>query len=826
MTDQFALLAPFACWAGPLSEVPDDAFSQGLLGPGLALDPLEDLVRAPCDGIVAAIAAAGHAITLRHASGAEVLLHIGIDTVQLAGRGFTCLTRLDATVRAGDPLLRIDPRIVARGARSLISPLVVLGDRYELFDQTPPGPIAAGAPLTSVRAMALPKAAGSAADLRDAERRSLRIGLPHGLHARPAAQVAAVLRSLDAEVDLIVGDRRANARSVTALLRLNAGFGSETIIEARGKEASPAIERVMALLTDGSSNGVRETESPAAAISSAPDGSISGIRAAPGGAIGVAVRQVARDLPLPDTIDSAAEEQAALASALSIFSARLQARSGDDIAAAHLGLACDPELLATVSRRIAAGLGAAAAWRGALRDEATELAATGNPMLAARGADLLDVERQVLEILLGAEEDKLELPHGTVLIADEIMPSAFHQLDTSRLVGIATARGGATSHAAIMAAQRGLPMLVGCGEAIHAIADGTRLIIDDDAPRLLVAPDADAEHVHASRAAQQQEAERSALSQAADECATLDGRRIQVFANCGSVEDADEAVSLGAEGCGLLRSEFLFLGSAEPPDESAQAEIYRRIAQSLADRPLIVRLLDAGSDKPLAFLPKRAEANPALGLRGIRLLLAEPALLEVQIAAILRGVPAGQRRIMLPMVSDIAEVRAARIILRQQEARLGIIEPTPFGVMIETPAAALCAELLASEADFFSIGTNDLAQYVMAADRQDGALASCADAAHPAVLRLIAMATEGAGRHGREVGVCGGFASEPAAAALLVGLGVDELSVIARAVPAVKAAVRRIEIGAARDLARQAVSSPSAQAVRDLLREFGDAHAN
>jgi phosphocarrier protein FPr/phosphocarrier protein len=294
-----------------------------------------------------------------------------------------------------------------------------------------------------------------------------------------------------------------------------------------------------------------------------------------------------------------------------------------------------------------------------------------------------------------------------------------------------------------------------------------------------------------------------------------DGTRIEVFANLGGAGEAAAAVAGGAEGCGLLRTEFLFMDRAEPPGEDEQRRAYQAVAAALEGRPLIVRTLDVGADKPVGYLPLPPQANPALGVRGVRVSLAWPQLLRAQLRAILRVRPAGQVQIMLPMVASLGELRAARAIAAELAAELAVALP-PIGVMIETPAAAVTADLLAAEADFLSIGTNDLAQYALAMDRTSAELAAQVDALHPAVLRLVRDAVAGAARHGRTVAVCGSLASELAAAPILLGLGVIELSAAPAAIPDLKAALRELTLGQCREIAERAVNCASAAEVRAL----------
>jgi phosphoenolpyruvate-protein kinase (PTS system EI component) len=297
------------------------------------------------------------------------------------------------------------------------------------------------------------------------------------------------------------------------------------------------------------------------------------------------------------------------------------------------------------------------------------------------------------------------------------------------------------------------------------------------------------------------------------------GERIEVFANLtGSLADAELALTHGAEGCGLLRTEFLFLDRATAPDEAEQLACYRQVAQVLGDRPLVIRTLDAGGDKPIPYLPLPAEENPALGLRGVRTSLWRPDLLRVQLRALLQVSPAGQCRVLLPMITDIEEIRTVRRMLDELRAGLSA-PPIQVGAMIETPAAALMAAEIAREVDFLSIGTNDLAQYTLAMDRGHADLAARIDGLHPAVLRLIAAAGAAAAARPCPLAVCGGLASDPAAVPLLLGLGVTELSVVPAMIPRIKSLVAALTFTSCQALARRALTLSSAQAVRSLLAQ-------
>jgi phosphocarrier protein FPr/phosphocarrier protein len=494
-------------------------------------------------------------------------------------------------------------------------------------------------------------------------------------------------------------------------------------------------------------------------------------------------------------------------------------RSG--IAEAHLGLLEDPELLDSARSYIRQGKSAAFSWRAAVRAKADALRATGNRILIERIDDLTDIERGLVGRILGREATAQAIPPGTLLVAETLLPSQFLALDQNHVAGIVTAGGGPTSHVAILAACAGIPMIVAAGPGVLSVADGSSAILDADAARFDAEPSS-ADLNAAQERVQEQARRRAAVSaQSGADCFMADGTRIEVFANLGSVLDAERAVALGAEGCGLLRTEFLFLDRADAPSEAEQRQVYASIAAALAGRPLIVRTLDIGGDKPVPYIPFPHEDNPALGRRGVRLSLAHPELLETQLRAILAAVPAAQCRIMLPMIVDVGELRAVKAIFARAADAVGVQEKVPLGIMVETPAAALLAESLAEEADFLSVGTNDLSQYALAADRGNPAVAAGTDALHPAVLRLIAEAGRGAKARGRWLGVCGGLASDPKAAAVLIGLGATELSAVPAAVAQVKAQVRELTIERCRALAERALAASTAREVRAMLESEG-----
>ncbi|HET6691852.1 MAG TPA: phosphoenolpyruvate--protein phosphotransferase, partial [Miltoncostaeaceae bacterium] len=520
-----------------------------------------------------------------------------------------------------------------------------------------------------------------------------------------------------------------------------------------------------------------------------------------------------------------ATERAALGAALDAVADDLAAlREGaaaataDILDAQALALA-DTELMGAAHAAIDGGRSAARAWHDAVDAAAAAYDGLDDEYLRARAADLRDLGRRVVARLAGDATAGDGAP--AVLVAEDLGAAEVAELDPARVRALATAAGGPTSHASIIARGLGIPAVAGLGASALAIPDGTMLIVDGGAGTVDVAPGAEAVAAHEARAREDAAREARARERSGEPAVTADGRHVEVAANIGGPGDVAAAVAAGADGVGLLRSEFLFLERAEPPSEDEQAAAYAEAARAFGGRRVVVRTLDAGADKPLRYLPRAAEANPFLGVRGLRLALEHPEALRTQLRAALRAAAAGPIGIMFPMVSEVDELRRARAALdeaREALAREGVEAPAvEVGAMVEVPAAAIMAEELAAEADFLSIGTNDLTQYVMAAERGNAGVARLSDPVHPAVLRLIAGVARAGRAGGARVAVCGEAASDPAAVPLLVGMGVGELSVAPRRVPLVKAQVRGLDADAAGALADRAMGLEGAAEVRALV---------
>lgn len=823
------LVSPLSGWCAPLEEAPDPVFAQRMLGDGLVIDPLAGELRCPCDGDVISIAASRHAVAVRAANGAEILMHVGIDTVGLNGRGFQLHVAQGAKVRAGELLLSFDLELLAQGAKSLVTPVIVTNsDRFELVGAPLNCEVTVGQHLGELRLIAGAESLTRVATRSPQISERVQVAHAHGIHARPAAMIASFAKGLSVEIEIRANGRTANPRSAVALMSLGVRGGDEITITGP-HDAAAAIAEIRRIVLsleagDHSSKPAASVHKRSQPTASADASRLSGVIASRGLAIGHAFFLREAEVAVTEAGQGVAFESAELERARGEVRDRMQqligtaAPTAREVMAAHLEFIDDWELLAAARRSIARGKSAAFAWRRAVRDSADALKALGDAHIAERVDDLLDLEHQVLVALLGrTPTTQIEIPDRAVILAEDLKPSQFVSLDAQRLAGICLAAGGPTSHVAILAAAVGVPALVAAGSEVLSIADGTPLILDAEQGVLKVAPDA-AELAGTERnlalRRQRTLAQRTA---AQNDCRTADGKRIEVFANLGSLSDAKLAVAQGAEGCGLLRTEFLFLEREHAPDEAEQRARYQEIAAALGGRPLIIRTMDIGGDKPIPYLPLPDEDNPALGLRGVRTSLWQPELLRVQLRAVMQVQPIGQCRVLLPMITDVEEIRTVRSLFDELRRELAVATSPQIGAMIETPASAVLAEQICREVDFLSIGTNDLTQYALAMDRGHADLAARIDALHPAVLRLIAMAADAGNRTNRMVAMCGGLASDPLAVPVLLGLGIGELSVVPSAIPQIKHLIGTLTMDACRSLAQRALQQESAQAVRALL---------
>ena len=823
----------------PLEQVPDPVFAQKMVGDGVSLDPLSQVLVAPCAGVVTNVHRAGHAVTLTTPTGIELMMHIGLDTVNLKGEGFTPKVVAGQTVTAGDALIAFDADFLATHAKSLLTQIVVTnGERVTAYHPAT-GLVRAGIDTL----LSLDLAEAGAAQTQAAGKRviseAVLIPNPTGLHARPAAVLANLAKRFQSQVLIQRGDDQANAKSLVSIMGLAIELGDKVVLIAEGPDAAEAIAALVPELAAGlGDEGSTPAPAPATTAISADAAPaprprsddphlLLGVAASPGLAVGKVWRLRREEIVVQEVGEAPNLERRRLEDALDLARNQLEAlqaelRSQADpakaaIFAAHQELLGDPGLLDIAESAIAKGKSAAFAWRAAFTTHAEGLARLRNALLAGRANDLRDVGRRVLAIITETPLEDPQAPPDTILIAEDLTPSDTARLDRSRVLGFATVGGGSTSHVAIIARSLDIPAVAGIEPRAMDLPDGMEVILDGSKGSLRLEPDP-LEIARIKTLKERQGARRANdLAAALDPAVTSDGQRIEVAANIGGLEDAVRSVTLGGEGVGLLRSEFLYMDRTSAPSEDDQYAIYADIARALDGRPLIIRTLDVGGDKPLPYLPMPREENPMLGIRGVRIGLDRPEILRTQVRAILRAGQGNRLRMMFPMIATLEEIRSVKGLVEEERARLGLTDEVELGIMVEVPAAAVLARQFAREVDFFSIGTNDLTQYTLAMDRGHPKLAAKADAMNPAVLQLIAQTVEGAAAEGKWVGVCGGLASDPQAVPILVGLGVAELSVSVPSIPSVKAQVRAYSLRQCQELAEKALAQDSAAAVRALV---------
>ncbi len=661
---------------------------------------------------------------------------------------------------------------------------------------------------------------------------------PMGLHARPAAKFVSTASRFQSRITLrnvTSGNESVNAKSINQVIMLGVRQGHEIAIAATGDDATDALAALQQLVESNFGETTSE-QLPATLLPVPPisaNAQLSGIPASPGIAIGAVVKyKPAVASVTRQHTDNPQDEWEQLQIACSTAGDRIRslrqkvATHGEEEAAifdAHLLFLEDPEAIEQARRLIFdQSLSAAAAWKAVIDKTIATYHTLEDSYLKERSADVHDVGQRVLQRLTGTEIAPLDLKEPAILVATDLTPSQTAHLDPSKVLGICTVAGGATSHSGILARSLGIPAVVGVGAELLQLENGTPIALDGETGQVWVQPDETQLQELQAKRYRHSAGQRERKAAAKQLAVTQDGHPVKVMANICGIVDAQVALENGAEGVGLLRSEFLYFNRASAPTEEEQLEVYRAIANILSPRPLTIRTLDIGGDKPLPYLHLPSEANPFLGCRGIRVLLDRPDLLKTQIRAILRASYQHSIKLTLPMVASVREVRATKTILTTAQAELrqaGIPfdQAMELGIMVEIPAAVAVADQLAEEVDFFSIGTNDLSQYVMAADRTNPKVAPLADAFEPAVLSMIQQTVKAAHHAGIRVGVCGELASSPLAIPILLGLGVDELSMNPAAIPEVKAAISKLTRSEAEAIAQAMLQLDSAEAVRQYV---------
>ncbi|MUL37854.1 phosphoenolpyruvate--protein phosphotransferase [Gloeocapsopsis dulcis] len=655
-----------------------------------------------------------------------------------------------------------------------------------------------------------------------------------GLHARPAARFVTTAAKFQAQIQVRNITRNTNfvrADSINQVTTLGVRQGHEIVIAATGIDAEAALAELQGLVANNfgeDDSAIVPTEIDTGENSLA--GELIGIPASSG----VAIAPVFQYRPITVRVEEYIVEDTAiewqrLQRAIQTATQDLQSLqttqlgSEAEIFSAHLLVLQDPALLEPVHQRIFNHhQNAEFAWKSTIDELANNFYTLEDAYVQERANDITDVGQRVLRSLSGMTTSTIELTQPSILVATDLTPSDTAQLDTTKVLGICTTRGSATSHTAILARTLGIPAVVGVPAAILNLTNGTLLAIDGTSGKVWLDPDTNTVTTLQAKRHVILQAQQQAQVIAHQPAMTRDGKCMSIMANIGSVADVETAIKNGAEGVGLLRTEFLYLNRTSAPTEEEQLKVYQAIAQVLECRPFMIRTLDIGGDKPLPYVKLQPESNPFLGKRGIRFCLENQEIFKTQLRAILRASHGHQIKMMFPMIATVQEVQAAKAIFMEvqtelRQANIPFDATMQVGIMVEIPSAVAIADQLATEVDFFSIGTNDLTQYVMAADRTNSQVATLADALHPSVLRTIHQTVQAAHQAGIWVGLCGELAADPVATPILIGLGIDELSLNPQAIPMLKHVITELNVAEAEAIAQTALSLKSAQGVRTLV---------
>ncbi len=660
------------------------------------------------------------------------------------------------------------------------------------------------------------------------------VGDPNGLHARPAAALTKVAHEFSCDLTLVVNSTQFDAASVGALMGSGVSGGTKVILAAKGDSAEEAVKKAVEIVAKTPESVKKAKKSNIALPTFKPSvNALEGVPASPGVGIAPAyIIEKEQDLTFsPDKSKlPPAEEAQRIVDALAKVTKALeetvahQKAEGNsaavDVFSAHITLVNDTELVDQLKSATSQGDTAENIVLTVFKNKADTMAKMDNQYMAERAADYHDLRTKVFKTLIGEEATASGWPDGNfIIVTDDLTPTQTASLPKGRVSGIITSDGGPTAHSAILARALGIPAIVGVGKHLSVIKNNDEVVVNGISgfAEYQLTPEIRKE-VTSVQEKIQKIAEKQDQAKF-EEAVTIDGHKIEIGANAATLDDVVQSVNNGAESIGLLRTELVFQNHQELPTEDEQVRVFTEIAGPLKGKPAIVRMFDIGADKPVPFLDQAEEENPFLGVRGVRLVAEYPELIRTQAASILRTVKETgmQAKIMIPMVSRIEEIETLKDIIEEERVRLDAPK-VPVGIMVEVPAAAVMIDIIAPFVDFFSIGTNDLTQYTMAVDRQHPVLAKTADALDPAVLRMIDITVKGAHRYKKWVGVCGNMAADPLNAKVLTALGVDELSMGAASIPAIKAAIRTFSFKELRVLGQKAIKCRNPEEVRKLFQ--------
>ncbi len=814
-----------------ISHIPDVVFADKLVGDGVAIEPFENKIYAPMDGIIKSIHKAKHAITILHETGIEILIHIGLDTVGLNGDGFKLNISANDKVKRGDVMGELDIDLISMKAKSLISPILITDMHNYALNKSIEKFTTINTPIFTITKIDTSNTKAKLPHPKTPLIKSTPIIIKNknGIHARPAAIISREAGLYDTEVLLEKDDKKVNAKSVTSIFSLSINQNDVIYIHASSQNI---INKLTAIINDSieeienikpiSNQLINNTEK-------IENNKYFGMIASNGLCIGKLVKFDEIDFQFETDISNSpqdrAQEHNKLTNAIDIVITQLEQKINSfhtkdkvsrDILSAHLAILKDPELLNKIKDIINNNKTAECAVSETIRQECEVLHKTKNLLLMERATDLKDIKRQ---ILLAMNTKIIQTKHSydtpSILMAHELTPSDMLNLDDN-IVGLISIKGGITSHVAILARAKQIPLLISVHPSVLNLNISSEVVLNGMDGYLDISPSIDEISAIKNTINEKMEVERINNQNAQKPAITKDNVMINCLANIMNVDDKNLLQESGADGVGLFRTEFLYMNHRGEPTLDTQCEIYTSIANTLNGKPFIIRTLDAGGEKPISYLKVSSEINPALGIRGIRLSLEYPEVFIKQLTAILQT-NKPSIKIMLPMISTIEEYHETKELINSIIEKHSIKTKYELGVMVEVPSVALLSEIFASDVDFFSIGTNDLTQYTLAIDREHPKLSIKADHLHPAVLRNIQLVVKGASKHNKPVSVCGMMASDKTAIPVLIGLGIRSLSMSINLIPSNKALIRTLNHKECTDIANKCLDMSTAKMVRDYI---------
>jgi phosphoenolpyruvate-protein phosphotransferase len=807
-----------------LKQVPDPVFADKMVGDGIAIDPLEDKIYAPVNGIVKSIAKTKHAITFTDESGFDVLVHIGLETVSLNGVGFELKVHEGDHVTAGNIIGKFDLNYVSQCAKSLITPVILadLDSTIFSFEELSQQITQVNKPILQVTQVALANTNNANKKIHLVKSDSIKIINRDGLHARPSAQLSTLAKTYPGDILIEKNGEKANVKSVISLMKLAIAFNDVIYIHAPDKTIIDELTKLINGFVDHGEKPVSLVQESNSAIK---DSKYFGIAASIGIATGKLIKRSEVNFDIVEQSENQIAEKEFLFEAINTVRTDIEynlsnMNSNDEvykeILNAHLLLLQDPQIIEdSLSQIEHNGVTAAFAFNKVIVDNCRILASSGNQLLVERQTDLKDLRNRVLNAMSGVTAKPIILSEPTILVADELTPTDLVKIDKN-VVGLVSVTGGATSHVAILARVKGIPLLVGVNSQILSVDDNIHVILDTKNGFLDLAPsmtDINAIKQQIAKLFHQREVD---IANANERSITNDGHEIRCMANITSVKEASAIKKNGGAGVGLFRTEFLFFDREHAPTVSEQQKIYNEIADTLDGLPFTIRTLDAGGEKKVDYIKLPFEVNPGLGIRGIRLCLEQRELLLDQLTAIFK-VEHSNIKVMLPMIASIEEYRQVLDIFNELKQKHGVKHKIELGIMVEVPSAALLSDIFAKEVAFFSIGTNDLTQYTLAIDREHPKLASAIDHLHPAVVRNIELVTRGAKKYDKPVSVCGLMASEKLAIPVLIGLGIRQLSMNINVIAENKAFIRKLNLADCESAAAYVMTLATTAEVREYL---------